>query len=277
MSVADAGGSALHCQKLSPSALRRLVPVNKTSSVNGLSFLLAQLPGRTETAAANMADDNLLVENTRPGTLWLRFYGWSEPAFSFGVFQNLAWIRTQLPPGAENLVLVRRPTGGGLVDHRCDWTYTLVVPAGHPLADGPAIETYRLVHGALAESLAELDVATGLVPCAKACGLPSAPATAPTVCFQRPETYDVLELAAGRKIAGAALRRIRAGLLLQGSVDASGLGRVKRARFESAFARKLAALAVADLAAADWPFPGDDPRRAAETARFASKEWTARR
>ncbi len=224
-----------------------------------------------------MADDSLLLELCRPGTLWLRFYGWTSPAFSFGVFQALGWVRTRIPEEASDAVLVRRPTGGGLVDHRGDWTYTLVVPAGHFLAEGPATETYRQVHAALAETLAALAAPAALAPCAKACGLPAVAAQAPAVCFERPETHDVLASADGRKLAGAALRRTRAGLLLQGSVAAHLLPGVAVSDFEAGFRARLALLAGAETGDAAWPFAEDDPRRRAEVARFADPAWTARR
>ena len=77
--------------------------------------------------AFNMAlDEALLHAAPRLGQPVLRFYGWTEPAASFGYFQKHAEIErmTLLRP------LVRRPTGGGLVPHDADWTYSLVFPPG---------------------------------------------------------------------------------------------------------------------------------------------------
>src|SRR5260370_41510457 len=56
----------------------------------------------------------------------LRFYCWAEPAATFGYFQKYAEVSqmTLLRP------LVRRPTGGGLVPHAADWTYSLAFPPG---------------------------------------------------------------------------------------------------------------------------------------------------
>jgi len=75
----------------------------------------------------NMAMDEALLEAMpRFGQPVLRFYGWSEPAATFGYFQKFAEVErlTKLRP------LIRRPTGGGLVPHDADWTYSLVFPAG---------------------------------------------------------------------------------------------------------------------------------------------------
>src|SRR5512136_3380387 len=93
--------------------------------------------------ASNMAlDEALLLAAARLGRPVLRFYGWTEPAASFGYFQKYAEIEqtTRLRP------LVRRPTGGGLVPHDADWTYSLVFPPGHHWYRLRALESYRQAH-----------------------------------------------------------------------------------------------------------------------------------
>src|SRR5207244_2456422 len=100
-------------------------------------FLFASGPGA---ASDNMAWDEALLE-TAPslGQPVLRFYGWTEAAASFGYFQKYAAVEpmTVLRP------LVRRPTGGGLVPHASEWTYSLVFPPWHPWYALTAVESYR--------------------------------------------------------------------------------------------------------------------------------------
>ena len=50
-----------------------------------------------------------------------RAYGWREPTITFGLSQPFTAVRTLLGEGDGILRLVRRPTGGGVVDHRDDW------------------------------------------------------------------------------------------------------------------------------------------------------------
>ena len=79
-------------------------------------------------AAFNMAlDEALLGAMPRLQTPVLRFYGWTEPAATFGYFQKFSDVEqaTQLRP------LIRRPTGGGIVPHDADWTYSAAFPPGH--------------------------------------------------------------------------------------------------------------------------------------------------
>src|SRR5438094_7650946 len=94
-------------------------------------------------AAENMAVDEVLLVSAREiGFPVLRFYGWSEPAVSFGYFQKYAEVErlTALRP------LVRRPTGGGLVPHDADWTYSLIFPPDDYWYKLKAIESYQRLH-----------------------------------------------------------------------------------------------------------------------------------
>jgi lipoyl(octanoyl) transferase len=162
-------------------------------------------------AAWNMATDEALLDAMprwqKPA---LRLYGWTDSAASFGYFQKYSDIEraTLLRP------LVRRPTGGGLVPHNADWTYSVAFPTTHEWHDVSAIESYRRVHEWIQAAFAELNVPTELAPCCKK--------SEPGQCFVGYEKFDVLWH--GKKIAGAAQRRNKLGLLIQGSVQPPPLG-----------------------------------------------------
>ncbi|RME96208.1 MAG: hypothetical protein D6766_01315 [Verrucomicrobia bacterium] len=175
-----------------------------------------------------MAVDEALLRTARPGEPpWLRVYAWREPAASFGLLQRAETVRqwTELRP------LVRRPTGGGLVPHADDWTYSVVIPAGHPWHRLRAPESYRRLHRWLQVALARLGVPTELAPEPIADG--------PGRCFVGAEANDLLWQ--GRKIAGAAQRRTRTGLLIQGSVQPPPPG-VERLDWERALQESAAEL-----------------------------------
>ena len=158
-----------------------------------------------------MALDEALLESVaRLGAPVLRFYGWALPAATFGYFQHFAEIErtTLLRP------LIRRPTGGGLVPHDADWTYSLAFPPGHEWHLLRAEESYRRVHEWIREAFTKLGVTTELAPCCQK--------TAPGQCFVGYEKFDLLWH--GRKIAGAAQRRNKLGLLIQGSVQPPPVG-----------------------------------------------------
>ena len=259
------------------------------------------LPHRTGGAAENMATDFLLLQRYPEVTATharFRHYDWRAPAFTFGYSQKIAYVREQLSvlaPG-ERLDVCRRPTGGGVVDHRADWTYTLVVPRGHALYDARATESYRLVHAALAESLraqshpvilkercdsdcrsllagdeSDKNPAAAESPASRR--LRKAPAAGPTVCFTRPELYDVLHETTQAKVAGAAQKRTKHGLLFQGSLWKPTIATtVDWDTFETDFTTRLAALLNAEPIETPWPDLNED-ELSGLTEQYSSPEW----
>jgi lipoate-protein ligase A len=183
--------------------------------------------------ALNMALDEALLESMpRLGRPVLRFYGWTEPAATFGYFQKYADVER----ATHSRPLIRRPTGGGIVPHDADWTYSLVFPPGHEWHSLKAEESYRRVHEWIRAAFAKLNVPTKLAPCSKKFTetvrrsrreeahaekleiSQSLLTSSPTgQCFTGYEKFDVLWH--GKKIAGAAQRRNKLGLLIQGSVQ----------------------------------------------------------
>ena len=167
-------------------------------------FLLQSGPGP---AAENMALDEALLEFVaRLDRPVLRFYGWTEAAATFGYFQKYADIAgwTALRP------LVRRPTGGGLVPHDSDWTYSLVIPPNHLWHELKAVQSYQRMHEWIQVAFSAVGMITELSSgCHK---------EVPGRCFIGAEKSDLLWQKT--KIAGAAQRRNQSGLLIQGSVQA---------------------------------------------------------
>jgi lipoate-protein ligase A len=170
-------------------------------------------------AATNMAVDEVLLKTaTQRRRPLLRVYSWRNPAISIGYFQKFP---RQLEGARE---IVRRPTGGGLVHHGQDTTYTVVFPPGHPLSEMSTADAYCALHKAVA---AAMKVESELH---------AAPAQSPWgayECFQKPVAGDVV--ADGKKLAGAAQRRTKWGLLHQGSIAA----RLTAGQLQSAFRKTL--------------------------------------
>ena len=229
------------------------------------------LPTRTGGAAENMAVDFLLLQRyPRAGVPRFRHYGWRGPSFTFGYSQKIAFVREQLPAG-ERFDLCRRPTGGGVVDHRDDWTFSLVIPRGHPLEDVRATQSYREVHECLAEALRrqEVPAATKQQPDPPHANGPLGPG----VCFQRAELYDVVNTATGEKIAGAAQKRNKHGLLMQGSLWRPSLGKaIDEEKLREEFAELLARSLGGTAEAVPWPELSED-EVSGLTEEYSSSEW----
>jgi lipoate-protein ligase A len=170
----------------------------------------------SRSAALNMAiDEALLGSATLPS---IRFYQWRSPALSFGYFGRFADVASYQ---AER-DLVRRWTGGGIVLHGNDLTYSIVIPASNPAFAESSNSIYERIHRALAAALAETGKRAVVAAIGDRGGARFATPTGDTTpgcnnCFANPVQSDVIMN--GRKVAGAAQRRTCAGLLHQGSIQ----------------------------------------------------------
>jgi lipoate-protein ligase A len=223
-------------------------------------FFLDHGPGAP---ADNMAwDEALLLRVAELGAPVLRFYGWTQPAATFGYFQKIADIESWTPLRP----LIRRPTGGGLVPHDADWTYSFAVPPGHWWFKLRAEESYQRLHEWVRDAFTALQLPTELAPCGDK--------QLPGRCFAGPEKSDLLWR--GTKIAGAAQRRAREGLLVQGSLQPLPEG-IARAAWQHAMQG-----AARERWAVEWAvLPVDDALRAVvaelAAAKYASAAFNRRR
>ena len=166
-----------------------------------------------------MAIDEALLETAEIPTI--RFYRWDHPALSFGYFGKVSDVANHAPERD----LVRRWTGGGIVFHGDDLTYSIVISATEPAFSESAMSIYEKIHNAIRAAL----VANGQSAQLAANGAPKISDS----CFANPVRADVLSN--GRKVAGAAQRRTRRGLLQQGSIQGVDLTN----EFADHFAREL--------------------------------------
>ncbi len=225
--------------------------------------MLHLLPDRTGDAAENMALDFLMLQRyPEPGALRLRHYEWRRPAVTFGYSQKIAFVREQLPE--PDLDLSRRATGGGIVDHTEDWTFCLVIPRRHALwaASGP--DVYRGIHESMTSALRELGARVRLQT-----ELPDTPAG---ICFSRAEISDVVLESTGAKVAGAAMKRNKNGLLFQGSIWKPLLPGFDWEAFGEGFAARLGVDTGSRLETPGWPAFNPDEEEAL-IAQYGSEEW----
>src|SRR5262249_26237768 len=99
---------------------------------------------------ANMAADEILLEDAAAGTASLRFYQWSEATVSLGYFQR-EQVRFQ-DERLAGLPFVRRPSGGATLVHHHEVTYCLALPPGPPWQTGEPwlSRMHRIIAAALA-------------------------------------------------------------------------------------------------------------------------------
>ena len=230
------------------------------------------LPTHTATPEKNMALDLLMLEAYPcPEVPRFRFYGWSLPSWTFGYTQK--WSTQHDIIQSMAVKVVRRSTGGGLVDHFHDWTYALVIPATHPLFGEQAEACYKAVHSVLAGVLntvgcpAKLKLA-GEAPVADDQAVNT---TTLSVCFERAERYDVIG-EGGAKLAGAAQKRTRDGLLMEGSINRQAVGSIDETAFAELFPQELAKALGSEPQPVDFP-EFDAKRMDALVERMGSDTW----
>src|SRR6478609_4312388 len=88
---------------------------------------------RPHSGAMNMAIDEALLETVVVPSI--RFYRWRSPALSFGYFGRFSDVARY----AAQRDLVRRWTGGGIVFHGDDVTYSIVIPMSDAVFDESSI------------------------------------------------------------------------------------------------------------------------------------------
>lgn len=162
-------------------------------------------------AALNMSIDEMLMQQ---GEACLRIYFWERPSISIGYFQNVEEIARQFKCEKKNIPVVRRITGGGLVFHGNDLTFSLVLRSDNPYLPRYAKESYLKVTEALRIGLRDSYPGLDYAPCQEA------PATrikqTERVCFEKPSCYDLL--LKGKKVMGASQRRLNGMILHQSTV-----------------------------------------------------------
>ncbi len=217
-------------------------------------------------AAMNMAMDEALLLTAAGRELpILRFYRWEAPTtVSIGYVQRADAV----PPG---YAFVRRPTGGGVVYHDHDFTYSVAVPDGHWLTGLDRTASYDWINRSVQQGLRSLRLAADLADQE----IDHQVDRGSMVCFTNPTKYDLL--LAGRKIAGSAQRRTREGILHQGSLHFGGPLPVARDQLAAALEAGFATVLNLELA----PFePGTDLLAFAEELareKYASPLWNGRR
>jgi lipoate-protein ligase A len=176
----------------------------------------------------NMAADQALLELSLSPTV--RIYSWkidaggSKPG---SIGYSDPW--SSVPMGRA---FVRRLTGGSWVDHASDFTYSIILPQEWILRKGFVVEeSYCFFHEIIATALREWGIQTRMAS-------ENDRSNGTGACFKNPVLWDLIDIQRNCKIAGAAQKRTRSGLLHQGSV----LGRAWSISEKGKFGRRIAEL-----------------------------------
>lgn len=163
-------------------------------------------------AATNMAIDETLLRSysLRASAPTFRVYGWDPEALSLGYSQD---AREVLGPDISN-PFVRRITGGGVIRHGDEITYSLTCAKEDLGIPSSVTSSYKTVSSFLITFYNRLGL-----DAAFACDVagPGEKLGAPSpFCFDAKEKYDIV--VAGRKMGGSAQKRSRNAIFQHGSI-----------------------------------------------------------
>lgn len=157
-----------------------------------------------------MAADELLVSNSVP---CIRFFNWDfRPQATFGYVQKIEQAKAELRTLGINR-FTRRMTGGGLVLHKDDLTFSLVFDLKERIQ--PSI-IYTALHGTINEELSKAGFIASVYT-GKSDYNPQTEQGQVQNCFTNPVADDLIQN--GKKVLGGALRRFNKRVLYQGSLQ----------------------------------------------------------
>ena len=163
-----------------------------------------------------MALDEALINALPSGACALRIFNWAaQPGATFGYAQFEASAAAQIK-AAGIKEYTRRPTGGGVVLHRDDLTFSLFFPSPNPFS--PA-EIYGRLHALIKAEFAKNNTVLGAYN--QASDYRPAPGGVSANCFTNPVSDDLLSVQ-GDKVLGGAIRRFGDRVLYQGSLQLEG-------------------------------------------------------
>jgi lipoate-protein ligase A len=159
----------------------------------------------------NMAVDDYLFQSLgqEPAT-YLRFYQWDRPTVSIGYSQKVTQIVDLEKCQAMGIDIVRRITGGKLVLHHEEVTYS-ICSSDRVLFTSKLMNSYRLISEALMRGLEEMGI-----KCSLAASTPSSYAKGLLPCFSLPARNEIET--GGKKIIGSAQKRKGDRFIQHGSI-----------------------------------------------------------
>jgi lipoate-protein ligase A len=243
--------------------------------------------------AEHMSIDAGLLDRARgTGEAVLRVYSWRRATLSFGRHESVRGRFLSASLQAAGVDAVRRPTGGRVLIHDREVTYSVTAPT----QEGESLHaSYRGINAILLSALGRLGVQAAEAPR----GPPLRPGDSGAfACFATPSAGELV--VGDRKLVGSAQVRERGALLQHGSIlvdddqpRIAALASVpvtppppaatlhdclgRRPSYEEVRDALFAALVASAPGAT--PLPADEARSHAgrHRAQFTSPEWTWRR
>ncbi len=211
-------------------------------------------------------DETLVLDQALYGEALCRFFNWAgAPSATFGYAQLYKSAESQLL-AAGIKEFTRRPTGGGIVLHKDDLTFSLIFNCGNNLKPS---DIYDVLHGLIKRNLKLSGI--DLDSYEDKSDYRPAPGGVNANCFVNPVCGDLMS--GGVKVLGGAIRRFGNRTLYQGSLQIKGarVNAIFRSCIISAFAEYIGGTKTSE----DFYLPQDMIERADGLAlkQYSSMEW----
>jgi lipoate-protein ligase A len=154
-------------------------------------------------------DAHLLAELSDEALL--HFYQMEGRAATYGLFSKPEELLNVEECLKQQIILAKRPTGGGVIFHFLDLAFSFLIPKSHSLFSENTLQNYQTVNTLVRESL------KSMLPEKTFTFLSADQRGRSTFCMAHPTAYDLL--CEGKKLVGAAQRKTHKGLLHQGSIS----------------------------------------------------------
>jgi lipoate-protein ligase A len=198
----------------------------------------------------NMAVDDFLFRSLRsdPQT-YLRFYGWERPTVSLGYSQDIQKVVDVKYCQNQGIDIVRRMTGGKLVLHQKEVTYSLCSSDKETFTSTLA-DSYRLISQALMRGFEKMGLKSYLADAP-----PDSYVRGNLPCFSYPARNEIE--VEGKKIVGSAQKRAGSKFIQHGSIpleeDEGYLGPVSFLKKEDSKGRMISlSQALGEKVSFDW-------------------------
>lgn len=175
----------------------------------------------TASAEENMALDQRLLTEMASTPLsgrqpMLHLYDWSGPSATYGYFIRPDTLIDMEAAEKAQLQLAKRPTGGGMIFHLTDFAFSFIIPANHAGYHVNTLDNYAFINRMVIDAIKQLMGSNLQLQLLQKEPIPTTP-QAQHFCMAKPTKYDVM--LEGRKVGGAAQRRMAHAFLHQGTIS----------------------------------------------------------
>jgi len=186
----------------------------KGPSCRKIFRLIQSEPG---SAAYNMAlDEKIFSDYLRDGIPRFRVYSWQAPSFTYGISQQPENEIDVERCAMDGLQIAQRMTGGGVLFHHHEITYSLACSKDDIGEDKDVFVSYRQICAFLINFYKALGLSAGF---AQDAGNFKDYCAAHPLCSAAREKYDIV--INGKKIGGNAQKRRRNAIFQHGSIPLS--------------------------------------------------------